>query len=99
MARLPWCLSLSTPPTRQREFFSGLGERIMNETINWIATINELPDEGVTVLLFMEGEGEPVWPGYFDEATAHGYIWRSADGSEVENVTHWAEMPAGPGRK
>jgi hypothetical protein len=68
----------------------------MNETIVWIATLDELPDEGVTVLLFTEGDGEPVWPGYFDEATAHGYIWRSADGSEIENVTHWAEMPAGP---
>ena len=96
MARLPWCLSSLTPPTQRREFFSGLGKRIMHETINWIATINDLPDEGVTVLLFTEGEGEPVWPGYFDEATAHGYLWRTADGSEIEGVTHWAEMPAGP---
>ena len=72
---------------------------VIAERINWIATINDLPDEGVTVLLFTEGEGEPVWPGYFDEATAHGYIWRSADGAEIENVTHWAEMPAGPGGK
>lgn len=69
------------------------------ETINWIPSVDDLPDEGVTVLLFTEGEGEPVWPGYFDEATAHGYLWRTADGTQIEGVTHWAEMPAGPGGK
>jgi hypothetical protein len=72
---------------------------VIEERINWIATTEDLPDQGVTVLLFTEGEGEPVWPGYFDEATAHGYLWRTADGSEIEGVTHWAEMPAGPGGK
>jgi hypothetical protein len=66
------------------------------ETINWIPTTDELPDEGVIVLLFTEGDGEPVWPGYFDELSAHGYIWRDANGGQVENVTHWADMPAGP---
>lgn len=68
----------------------------MDEVIKWISKNDELPDEGVTVLLHTTGEGEPVWPGYFDEATAHGYIWRSVDGMEIEGVTHWAEMPAGP---
>lgn len=72
---------------------------VIAERINWIATTNDLPDEGVTVLLFTEGEGEPVWPGYFDEATAHGYLWRTADGTQIEGVTYWAEMPAGPSRK
>jgi hypothetical protein len=68
----------------------------MCEIINWIATVDELPDEGVIVLLYTTGDGEPVWPGYFDEVSAHGYIWRSADGMEIEGVTHWAEMPGGP---
>jgi hypothetical protein len=67
-----------------------------SEQINWIATADELPDEGITVLLFHPDEDEPIWPGYFDEITAHGYLWRSASGSEITGVTHWAEMPAGP---
>jgi hypothetical protein len=66
------------------------------ETINWIPTADELPDEGVIVMLFTTGDGEPVWPGYFDEVSAHGYIWRDANGGQLENVTHWADMPAGP---
>jgi hypothetical protein len=66
------------------------------ETINWIPTTDELPDEGITVLLFNEGDGDPVWPGYLDEVSAHGYIWRDATGGQLENVTHWAEMPVGP---
>ncbi len=68
----------------------------ITESIEWIPTTTELPDEGVTVLLFAKGEPEPVWPGYFDEVTAHGYIWRTATGGVMENVTHWAEFPAGP---
>lgn len=66
------------------------------EKINWIATTDDLPDEGVIVLLYTTDVGEPVWPGYFDEATPHGYVWRSAEGMALDNVTHWAEMPAGP---
>jgi hypothetical protein len=73
--------------------------KVRKEILNWIATVDALPDEGVTVLLFQTGDGEPVWPGYFDEVSAHGYIWRSADGAEIEGVTHWAEMPAGPTAK
>jgi len=69
------------------------------ESINWVAVADELPDEGVVVLLFTEGDGEPVWPGYFDEVTAHGYVWRTAEGLHIENITHWAEMPAGPIRR
>jgi hypothetical protein len=71
---------------------------LVSEQIEWVSALDELPDEGVTVLLFSQADGEPVWPGYFDEATAHGYVWRSADGMEIENVTHWAEMPEGPKR-
>jgi len=66
------------------------------ESLRWIATQDDLPDAGVTVLLFCPDAGEPVWPGYFEESTAHGYLWRSADGMELESVTHWAEMPEGP---
>jgi hypothetical protein len=71
-------------------------KRPVVESLRWIATEDDLPDAGVTVLLFSADAGEPVWPGYFDEASAHGYVWRCADGSQIDDVTHWAEMPAGP---
>jgi len=72
----------------------------MTEQIDWMATCTELPDEQVTVLLFSkDAGGEPVWLGYLDELTAHGYVWRSVDGTYIDNVTHWAEMPCGPRSK
>jgi hypothetical protein len=78
------------------------------EVIRWIRTLDELPDEGVTVLLFGDMEGEPVWLGYLDEVeefpcdcgkcieVGRTDIWRTVDGAEIEGVTHWAEMPCGP---
>ena len=66
------------------------------ESIAWIPSSDELPDEGITVLLFSPDAAEPVWPGYFDEVSAHGYIWRTAMSDEITGVTHWAEMPFGP---
>lgn len=68
----------------------------VQESIEWIHTHTQLPDESVTVLLYCPDETEPVWPGYLDELTADGYLWRAADGNELDGVTHWAEMPAGP---
>jgi hypothetical protein len=72
------------------------GVRKMSEQLTWVDVCDRLPDEGVTVLLFGDMDGEPVWPGYFDESTAHGDIWRTVDGMLIKGVTHWAEMPSGP---
>jgi|JI8StandDraft_2_1071088.scaffolds.fasta_scaffold175681_2 hypothetical protein len=66
------------------------------ESIQWVSTADELPDEGVTLLLFCPEASEPVWPGFLDEETADGCVFRTASGSIFEGVTHWAEMPAGP---
>ena len=66
------------------------------EKLHWIETADELPDEGITVFLFSPDATEPAWPGYFDGMSADGYVWCTADGSTIENVTHWAEWPAGP---
>ena len=69
------------------------------EVIRWIRTLDELPDEGVTVLLFGDFDGEPVWPGYLDEAdemASGSDIWRTVEGTLIRGVTHWAEMPCGP---
>lgn len=66
------------------------------ESIEWISVIDDQPDEGVLVLLFSDSASEPVWPGYLDALTACGCVWSSADGSQIDGVTHWAEMPVGP---
>lgn len=66
------------------------------ELVRWVSTADDLPDAGVTVLLFSADSSEPVWPGFFDEEAAWGYVWRTASGNEIEWVTHWAEMPGGP---
>jgi hypothetical protein len=66
------------------------------ETIKWISVLDDQPDEGVLVLLYAESASEPTWPGYLDALTACGCVWSSADGSQIDGVTHWAEMPAGP---
>ena len=64
----------------------------MNETINWIAVADSVPDDDTTVLLFTPNAGEPVWLGYRDDND-----WRYVDALRVEHkVTHWAEMPEGP---
>jgi hypothetical protein len=69
----------------------------MSEQLNWVDVCDRLPDEGVTVLLFGDMDGEPVWPGYLDDSPACGRIWRTIDGWITDGVTHWAEMPSGPG--
>jgi hypothetical protein len=67
------------------------------EKIQWIATADELPDAGVTVLIFIDGADEQVWFGYFEEESPSGNVWTYASGMPVlEDVTHWAEVPAGP---
>lgn len=58
--------------TRQRTAKILWGSTVTNaiapiyETIKWISVADELPDAGVTVLLFHPSGSEPVWPGYFE---------------------------------
>jgi hypothetical protein len=65
------------------------------ESINWIAVAEELPDADTAVLVFAPGMDEPVWLGFYD-----GVYWFGVDaveyGDERPEVTHWADMPAGP---
>ena len=60
------------------------------ESITWIPVTERLPDDETTVLIATPG-ADP-WPGWHDEVG-----WFQADGSPVEEVTHWANMPEGPG--
>lgn len=67
------------------------------ETITWISIDDELPDEGITVLIAMSVECSTchdVDLGFLEDGK-----W-SACGNDPAchdlPVTHWAEMPAGP---
>lgn len=63
------------------------------ETIEWRACRVELPDADTTVHVFMPGDDEPVWLGYFDDEDGE---WKSVDGFTIGMVTWWAPMLAGP---
>ena len=63
----------------------------MKRAITWINVDQELPDDDLVVLVFIETSDE-VWIGYKD-----GDDWRGTDAHPfVGTVTHWAEMPEGP---
>jgi len=60
------------------------------EALQWHTADEQLPDDGITVLVHAPDDSEPVWPGYHE-----GGRWLSAEGFEIANVIEWAEMPAG----
>jgi hypothetical protein len=63
------------------------------EIIAWIDASKELPDDNITVLLFLKEASEPVWTVHHEDNNWHyseGYVIRSG------SVTHWAHMPSGP---
>lgn len=69
------------------------------ETIDWIAVTDEMPDDDISVLVFApnspDWQGEQVWIGHYDTG-----VWIDTEGSDWPEsvVTHWAAMPAGPSR-
>lgn len=63
------------------------------DTINWKRVEDEMPDADVTVLIHAPDGGERVWLGWYDSEDA---CWREVGASEVEGVTHWADVPKGP---
>lgn len=67
------------------------------ETLDWVEAGERLPDPEITVLVYAPAADEPVWLGFRDEDDG-GSLWFWADGREVtDTVTHWADVPAGPG--
>lgn len=52
---------------------------------------DELPDAELVVLVELDGDNEPVWPGYWTGACWHTV----AGGPFAGQVTGWTEMPAG----
>ena len=64
------------------------------ETIVWRLESAELPDAGLTVLMFIPAADDPIYFGYWDDDEQ---AWIHDIGLKVkEAVTHWAEMPGGP---
>ena len=64
----------------------------MSERVQWIPVSDRLPDDELTVLVFMPHASEQVWLGFYADGN-----WRCADGFYMAHpVTHWAEMPEGP---
>ena len=63
------------------------------ELIEWNDVPGDtLPDDDTSVLLELQGTGEPTWPGYLA-----GDHWVDASTGEdiTPHVTGWAHMPAG----
>jgi hypothetical protein len=63
------------------------------ESIVWYSVERSLPDASVTVMVKSADRSDPTFPGYWDDEAG---IWFSIHNAEMEGVTHWAEMPAGP---
>jgi hypothetical protein len=63
----------------------------MNESITWRPECDR-PDCNMVVLVYGPSESDPIWLGYWDDQDS---LWRSCEGGLIE-VTHWAELPAGP---
>ena len=62
------------------------------ELIYWIKPTIKLPDDGVTVLVNIPSNSEPVWLAYFEDGE-----WFNTDSMPLGHVVeHWAEMPFGP---
>lgn len=62
------------------------------ETITWHATGDALPDDECTVLIASPRLDPPVWMGFLSANQ-----WFSVDAMPLRDVTHWADIPAGPG--
>lgn len=64
----------------------------MREHIDWQKPSDRMPDDDMTVLLHLEDEEWPVWPGYHDGEEG----WLLADAMPAPKVLGWADMPKGP---
>ena len=65
------------------------------EAVRWVPVDQDMPDQGMTVLVTLEGEGEPTWLGWHDGI---GWCDVSTGGYFSGRVTGWAETLKGMGR-
>lgn len=67
------------------------------ESIRWLPIEVQLPDPQITVLIHTPAGDEPVLVGYMDEDDS-GVQWFEASDRRIDSeVTHWADLPVGPG--
>ena len=64
----------------------------LKSKIQWIPVTDQLPDDGLTVLLHSPEASDPVYPGFRELG-----LWRWISGELVfEGVSHWAHFPDPP---
>lgn len=69
---------------------------MITETITWQPVEAGLPDAETNVLLDAEELG--TFEGFLDGTDEWGApLWRDVTAVRVHGVTHWADMPKGPG--
>ena len=59
--------------------------------MEWILMSNELPEQGIDVLLF---DGGQIYFGYYSEISENFIV--GEDQVEVHDFTHWMPLPAFP---
>jgi len=66
----------------------------MIEQIEWVPVGDQLPDAEIMVLVALQNDNEPCWPGYIGESDE----WFYADGTRIINdaPVYWAHLPGGP---
>jgi hypothetical protein len=68
-------------------------DHLMQETIVWKDACEELPDDGIEVLVTCGSPSYPVWIGVHDGDDG----WRDPEGLPIAYVIYyWADMPSGP---
>lgn len=86
-------------PLKPRAPRARKGSERTKEEIEWIPVEEEMPDDGMTVMIATKDgiyEGaEGLWLGYYDSEAGR---WVDVNG-EYATVIAWAEMPHGPKRR
>lgn len=66
------------------------------ETITWVPCAERLPDAELNVLAFDAQQGQTMEA--FLDCDDNGLpLWRDVTALTIHGVTHWADLPLGPG--
>lgn len=59
--------------------------------MTWISVEDRLPDDDISVLVYVPDAPEPIWLGFYDMDE-----WTWVDGGTNCRPTHWMELPEPP---